>query len=122
MSWNAVAVVYVFETKEVISVSVGGEGPPLLEDGQECIVTTMDYYNRFATEQDFLDAILGGSEGGGLPLEQQSNENNSQIPVGEGSQVLDGNGNGNAAEVPDETTGRKVSNPQVFGPEFDPSQ
>lgn len=60
MSWDAVAVVYVFETGEVVSISIGGEGPPPLDAGQDCIVTSLEYYNRFASEEDFLAAVMAG--------------------------------------------------------------
>lgn len=57
---DIVAVVYDFVTRDVISVTTNTTGPPLLESGQECIIVSMEYYNRFPDEASFLDAVMSG--------------------------------------------------------------
>ena len=53
-----VAVVFDFETKEVISVTIGGEGSPAMDAGQECILVAKEFYDRFSSEDDFLAAVM----------------------------------------------------------------
>ena len=56
-----VAVIYNSDTLDVISVQTDVEinvtGPPILDAGQDCVVTSMEFYDRFASEEEFLAAL-----------------------------------------------------------------